>query len=151
MFLQILDEGFITDSKSDKIYFKHAIIIFTSNITSNINTIGFNQIQDKVILDKLKNILKIEFINRITHIIQFNELTKDNIKDIINKNILKIRKRLKQQDITINIDKNFVNKIIELSNYNLYGARNINTILESNIDNLVIDSILNNKKKVKIS
>ena len=151
LFLQILDEGFITDSKSDKIYFKHAIIIFTSNITSNINTIGFNQIQDKVILDKLKNILKIEFINRITHIIQFNELTKDNIKDIINKNILKIRKRLKQQDITINIDKNFVNKIIELSNYNLYGARNINTILESNIDNLVIDSILNNKKKVKIS
>lgn len=151
LFLQILDEGFITDSKSDKIYFKHAIIIFTSNITSNINTIGFNQIQDKVILDKLKNILKIEFINRITHIIQFNELTKDNIKDIINKNILEIRKRLKQQDITINIDKNFVNKIIELSNYNLYGARNINTILESNIDNLVIDSILNNKKKVKIS
>lgn len=151
LFLQILNEGFITDSKSDKIYFKHAIIIFTSNITSNINTIGFNQIQDKVILDKLKNILKIEFINRITHIIQFNELTKDNIKDIINKNILEIRKRLKQQDITINIDKNFVNKIIELSNYNLYGARNINTILESNIDNLVIDSILNNKKKVKIS
>ena len=151
LFLQILDEGFITDSKSDKIYFKHAIIIFTSNITSNINTIGFNQIQDKVILDKLKNILKIEFINRITHIIQFNELTKDNIKDIINKNILEIRKRLKQQDITINIDKNFVNKIIELSNYNLYGARNINTILENKIDNLVIDSILNNKKKIKIT
>ena len=151
LFLQILDEGFITDSKSDKIYFKHAIIIFTSNITSNINTIGFNQSQDKVILDKLKNILKIEFINRITHIIQFNELTKDNIKDIINKNILEIRKRLKQQDITINIDKNFVNKIIELSNYNLYGARNINTILENKIDNLVIDSILNNKKKIKIT
>lgn len=151
LFLQILDEGFITDSKSDKIYFKHAIIIFTSNITSNINTIGFNQSQDKVILDKLKNVLKIEFINRITHIIQFNELTKDNIKDIINKNILEIRKRLKQQDITINIDKNFVNKIIELSNYNLYGARNINTILENKIDNLVIDSILNNKKKIKIT
>lgn len=151
LFLQILDEGFITDSKSDKIYFKHAIIIFTSNITSNINTIGFNQSQDKVILDKLKNVLKIEFINRITHIIQFNELTRDNIKDIINKNILEIRKRLKQQDITINIDKNFVNKIIELSNYNLYGARNINTILENKIDNLVIDSILNNKKKIKIT
>ena len=151
LFLQILDEGFITDSKSDKIYFKHAIIIFTSNITSNINTIGFNQSQDKVILDKLKNVLKIEFINRITHIIQFNELTKDNIKDIINKNILEIRKRLKQQDITINIDKNFVNKIIELSNYNSYGARNINTILENKIDNLVIDSILNNKKKIKIT
>lgn len=151
LFLQILDEGFITDSKSDKIYFKHAIIIFTSNITSNINTIGFNQSQDKVILDKLKNVLKIEFINRITHIIQFNELTRDNIKDIINKNILEIRKRLKQQDITINIDKNFVNKIIELSNYNLYGARNINNILENKIDNLVIDSILNNKKKIKIS
>ncbi len=151
LFLQILDEGFITDSKNDKIYFKHAIIIFTSNITSNINTIGFNQSQDKVILDKLKNVLKIEFINRITHIIQFNELTRDNIKDIINKNILEIRKRLKQQDITINIDKNFVNKIIELSNYNLYGARNINTILENKIDNLVIDSILNNKKKIKIT
>lgn len=151
LFLQILDEGFITDSKNDKIYFKHAIIIFTSNITSNINTIGFNQSQDKVIPDKLKNVLKIEFINRITHIIQFNELTKDNIKDIINKNILEIRKRLKQQDITINIDKNFVNKIIELSNYNLYGARNINTILENKIDNLVIDSILNNKKKIKIT
>lgn len=151
LFLQILDEGFITDSKSDKIYFKHAIIIFTSNITSNINTIGFNQCQDKVILDKLKNVLKIEFINRITHIIQFNELTRDNIKDIINKNILEIRKRLKQQDITINIDKNFVNKIIELSNYNLYGARNINTILENKIDNLVIDSILNNKNKIKIT
>ena len=100
---------------------------------------------------KLQNVLKIEFINRVTHIIQFNELTKDNIKKIINKNIIKIKKRFKEQDITISIDKNFINKIVELSNYNLSGARNIKNLLENKIDNLVIDNIIKNNKKIKIS
>ncbi len=151
LFLQILDEGFITDSKGEKYYFNHTIIIMTSNITSNIDKIGFNQEKEKVIQDKLKNNLSQEFINRITNIIQFKELTRDNIKDIILKELKNIKTKLKENNITFNLNNSFIDKIINLSNYETMGARNISKLLEDEIDNLVIDSILNNKKRVKIS
>ena len=151
MFLQLLDEGFITTSTGEKVYFNNSIIIFTSNITTNTSMIGFNQDKEKVIKDKLTNILSIELLNRINHVIQFNKLTEDNIRCIIKNKIMNIKNKFKDYNIVINISNNFIDNIIKLSNYKEYGARKINKLLEEKIDDIVIDSILNNEKKVKIS
>ncbi len=151
LFLQLLDEGFITTSTGEKVYFNNSIIIFTSNITSNTSIIGFKQDKEKVIKDKLTNILSIELLNRINHVIQFNKLTEDNIRFIIKNKINNIKNKFKGYNIIINISNSFIDNIIKLSNYEEFGARKINKLLEEKIDDIVIDSILNNEKKVKIS
>lgn len=151
LFLQLLDEGFITTSTGEKVYFNNSIIIFTSNITSNTSIIGFNQDKEKVIKDKLTNILSIELLNRINHVIQFNKLTEDNIRFIIKNKINNIKNKFKDYNIIINISNSFIDNIIKLSNYEEFGARKINKLLEEKIDDIVMDSILNNEKKVKIS
>ncbi len=149
LFLQILDEGFITNSKDEKVYFNHTIIIMTSNITSNGETIGFNEDKSNI-KNKLTNVLSIEFLNRINHIIQFNDLTSDNIRLIIEKELTKVKKKFKDQDIKLQIDNNIINDIIKLVDYNLSGARSIRKIIEDKIDNIVIDNILNGVNKVTI-
>ncbi len=150
LFLQILDEGFITDSSSNKVYFNHAIIIMTSNITSNNKQIGFNENLKGSCEYKLDNVLSKEFIGRINHIIEFNKLDKDTITKIIKKEILEIKKKFKSQDIKLNIDNKIIEEILELANYKESGARNIKNILEAQIDNIVIDSILNGSREVNI-
>ena len=150
LFLQILDEGFITNSNSEKIYFNHTIIIMTSNITSSIQTIGFNQDKDKDIKNKLMEVLSTEFLNRINHIIVFNDLNEEVIKDIIKKEISKIKKKFMDQNFKLSISSKVIDDIIALSNYKIEGARGIKNLLEDKIDNLVIDSILEGSKKITI-
>ena len=149
LFLQILDEGFITNSSGEKVYFNHTIIFMTSNLTSNVKSIGFNQ-NNKVIKDKLEEGLSLEFINRINHIMQFNNLNEDIIKKIINKQVKLIKKKYANQDIILNISSTFINDILKLSNYETSGARNIKNLVEDKIDNLVIDNLLIGNKNIKI-
>ena len=121
----------------------------TSNLTSNIKSIGFNQ-NNKVIKDKLEEGLSLEFINRINHIMQFNNLNEDIIKKIINKQVKLIKKKYANQDIILNISSTFINDILKLSNYETSGARNIKNLVEDKIDNLVIDNLLIGNKNIKI-
>ena len=151
LFLQILDEGFITNSSHEKIYFNHTIIIMTSNNTSNINSIGFNNNKEYLVNNSLENTFSIEFLNRIDNIIYFNELNLNDIKLIINKEIKNIKNKYLKQNIDLNIDKNIIKEIIKLSNYKVYGARNIKRLLEDKIDSIAIDSLLNGNKSIYIS
>lgn len=148
LFLQILDEGFITNSNLEKIYFNHIIIIMTSNITSNNNTIGFNQENTYKIKNKLNDNLNKEFVNRINYIIQFNDIKIDIIKEIIKKEIYNIKKEFKKKGIKLIIDNKLVDEVIKTSNIELEGIRNIKKNLEEKIDNLVIDDILNGKSEL---
>lgn len=150
LFLQILDEGFIMSASHEKVYFNHTIIIMTSNITSNVKTIGFNEEKDFNVRNKLKEFLNIEFLNRINHIIQFNDLSKEIVKEIIQNELIKIKKKFKEQDIKLQIDTSVVNDILKLLDYETSGVRGVKKILEDKIDNIVIDNILNGINKVNI-
>ena len=150
LFLQILDEGFITNSNLEKIYFNHTIIIMTSNITSNINSIGFNQNENENIKNKLEEVFNLEFINRINHIIQFNDLNEDDIKKIIKKELNFVKNKFKSYEINLNFDNKIIEEILNLSKYQLTGARNIKRIIEDKVDNIVIDNILDGVKKINI-
>ena len=150
LFLQILDEGFITNSNLEKIYFNNCIIFLTSNRASNITSIGFDNNINNKIKDSLKNTFSIEFLNRINYVISFNELNKNTIEKIVNIKIKDVIKKFKEQKIDVLIQKNALNEIINLSEFKNCGARRINKLIEDKIDDIVIDNILHNNKKVLI-
>ena len=150
LFLQILDEGYITNSDLEKVYFNNCIIFMTCNTSSNINSIGFDNNKDIKIKEVLQNTFSKEILNRINYIVSFNDLNKDNIKKIVNIKIKEVILKFKKQKIDLSIQKNIVDDIINLSNYQEYGARKINKLIEDKIDDVVIDNILKGNKTVII-
>ena len=149
LFYQILDDGLIKDSKGNTIKFNNNIIIMTSNIGYEKNNVGFNNKAESTVLNELKNELSLPFVNRIDNIILFNHLTEENIRNII-KNKINVLKK-KYANVTIKIGKNVVNEIVELSNYYDFGARKVDKIIKSKLENVIIDSILDNKSTVFIT
>ena len=149
LFYQILDDGLIKDSKGNTIKFNNNIIIMTSNIGYEKNNVGFNNKAESTVLNELKNELSLPFVNRIDNIILFNHLTEENIRNII-KNKINVLKK-KYANVTIKISKNAVNEIVELSNYYDFGARKVDKIIKSKLENVIIDSILDNKSTVFIT
>lgn len=151
IFLQILDDGFLTDNMGCKVDFTNTIILLTSNIGTKIasetNQIGFvkndNDNKREIIEKELKNKFPPEFINRLTDIVYFNSLTDENLKEIIKLEINKLNKRL--QDIHFSIKYN--NKIIEyileyIRKDKEYGARPIIRAIQELIENKITDMLL---------
>lgn len=148
LFLQVMDNGKIKDSKGNYVRFDNITIIMTSNIGFDDISIGFRK-NDNKILTKLKEILGIPFINRIDNIIIFDELKEKDIKSLIEEKLFEIKRKYLNQ-IKFNIDKNVIDEILEESNYKEFGARKINKIIKDKIENQIIDKIIDNKKKIDI-
>lgn len=144
LFLSILDEGVIKDSMGNTINFNNVIIIMTSNIGFEKNTIGFNSNNT----NKLKEYFSIPFINRIDNIVIFNRLNKNIIEKLIHQKINKIKNKYK--DIKIKINKQVIDEIIKESSFNEFGARKIDKIIKNKIENIVIDNIINNNDYINI-
>ncbi|MBE6149188.1 MAG: ATP-dependent Clp protease ATP-binding subunit [Firmicutes bacterium] len=147
LFFQILDDGVIKDSKGNIVSFKNVVIIMTSNIGYNDINVGFNKNIDNT--SKLKEEFSIPFINRIDNIINFNYLNEDIIKEIIEEKIKIIKTKYK--NINIKINSTIIDEIIKLSNYREFGARKIDKIISDKIENIIIDEIINNKKRITIN
>jgi len=147
LFFQILDDGVIKDSKGNIVSFKNVVIIMTSNIGYNDINVGFNKNIDNT--SKLKEEFSIPFINRIDNIINFNYLNEDIIKKIKKKKIKIIKTKYK--NINIKINSTIIDEIIKLSNYREFGARKIDKIISDKIENIIIDEIINNKKRITIN
>ncbi len=148
LFLQILDNGKIKDSKGNYVKFNNITIIMTSNIGFEEKNIGFNKNENKI-MTKLKEQFSIPFINRIDNIIVFNDLKKEDIEQLIEQKIFNIKRKY-LKDITLKIDEKVINEIIEESNYKEYGARKIDKIIKDKIENQIIDKIIENKKTIDI-
>ena len=149
VFLSILDEGIIADSHGNKVNFKNTIIIMTSNINSEHDSIGFNQSIDND-ENNIRNILSTSFVNRINRICYFKNLDESDIRRIINKKIKELSSNYNKYHITITVNDEFVSELIEKSNYHVYGARRINKMINDKIDQIVIDNIVKGKKRVVI-
>jgi len=150
LFLQILDEGFITDSKGSRIRFDNTIIIMTSNIGYNKVTVGFEKSNENILTD-LKDFLSIEFINRIDNIIPFNKLSKNNIITIINNCLNKLKEKYEKKGIIISYNKKIIDELLVLSNYEELGARQISKVIKDNLENIIIDKILIGECKITIN
>ena len=149
LFLNILDEGMITDSHGNNVSFKNTMIIMTSNIKSNEDSIGFNHSKNKE--DDIRNILSTAFVNRINRICYFNSLNEENIRLIIKNKIKEILSKYKQYHIKVTVNNSLINDLVKESDYEYYGARRINKVLEDKMDNLIINSILQKGKKMVIN
>ena len=148
LFLQILDDGKIKDSKGSIVRFDNITIIMTSNIGFNEENIGFKKNENKVI-QKLKENFSIPFINRIDNILIFDKLKKEDIKKLINDKLIEIKRKY-LNNINLKIDDKVIESIIEESNYEEFGARKIDKIIKDKIENQIIDEIINKKEEIYI-
>lgn len=149
LFYQILDEGILKDSTGDNIYFDNTIIIMTSNIGFESNNIGFNN-TNKVELD-LKEYFPVPFVNRLDNILKFNYLDYENIKQIIKLKLSKLKNKYRKKGYIIKINNNVLEEIINMANYKEYGARKIEKIIKNDIESIIINEILDNKKIITIT
>ena len=154
VFLQIFDEGRLTESNGNVINCKNCVFIMTSNIGAKQAAelgggLGFVSDEDankKSIIEKqLKQKFAPEFLNRIDKIVYFNSLTDDNLKDIVKLEMNKFSKRLKEIKYNITYDESVVNYIHEEAiKQKEYGARPIIRLVQNNIEDLITDLILEN-------
>lgn len=159
--LQVLDEGFLTDNMGTKVDFRNTIVIMTSNVgaTESLNgrTIGFSgEDNGKELSEKaLKKKFPPEFINRVDEIVYFNNLTDENLRDIINLELNKVSERLKENDIIVTFDESINNLIFDkLSEEREYGARPVIRYIQRLVENRLADYILENnisKGKLRMS
>ncbi|MCK8624286.1 ATP-dependent Clp protease ATP-binding subunit [Apilactobacillus xinyiensis] len=152
-FLQILDDGRLTDSQGRVVSFKDTVIIMTSNAGSDIKetSVGFGAERTNStnsVINKLTNYFKPEFINRFDDIVEFNQLSKDNLKTIVDIMINNLNKMLSTQHISIELSDNAKNRIVELGYNPKMGARPLRRVIQEQIEDKVADYYLDKNEKV---
>lgn len=138
---QILDDGMITDAKNNTINLNHNIIIMTSNIGFEETKVGFNQEVSPNMTSNLKQKFPPSLINRIDNILVFKNINEENITKIIKKKLNSLQDKYKEFKYTNNLIKD----IIKESDYQEYGARKAEKIINDKVENIIIDKLLNNK------
>ena len=158
--LQVLDEGRLTDSQGNTVNFENTIIIMTSNAgsTSNTNSIGFgatSEAKRNKILDSLREIFRPEFLNRIDEIVVFEQLSKEQLLQIVNLMLSETAKVLQDKDITMEVSAEAKEFILQQGTDLKYGARPlrraIQRYIEDEISDLILKSELKNGQKITIT
>ena len=155
IFLQVFDEGFLTDNSGQKVDFKNTIIILTSNAGAKAASdfgkgIGFTENEDKnakkILMKKLKNRFPPEFLNRLDDIIYFNKLSDDNMKEIVKLELGKLQDRAEEIGHKVEYDDSAVNHILEnIKDESEFGARPIIRAIENEYEDKITDMILTNE------
>jgi ATP-dependent Clp protease ATP-binding subunit ClpB len=151
--LQVLDDGRLTDNKGRVVNFKNAIIIMTSNVSSQIIQENMAKLTDKnrqeilektkdQVFDLLKNSIPPEFLNRIDDVIMFTPLTKKEITEIVRLQFNRIAAMLRENEIEVAISEDAVQWIADKGYDPQYGARPIKRLLEKNIVSELSTAIL---------
>ena len=158
LFLQMLDDGHMTDSHGRKVSFKNCIILMTSNVGTKLvkdfgSGVGFNtksksnrQNDDiKAILEKeLKKKFAPEFINRLDEIIYFRDLEKEDILKIVELELNKTIKRASELGFNLNISEEMKSHLIEVGYDPQYGARPLKRAIQQWIDDPITEYIIDN-------
>lgn len=147
LFLQVFDEGHITDGQGRKVIFTNTIIICTSNAGADVI---FEKVQSgqKIQKDQVfaalfqKGIFKPEFINRFDAAVFFNSLTREDLLHIAELNLQGLAKNLKEKDIDFTITEALKEKIVQLSYKPEFGAREMRRVIQDNVENAVAQALL---------
>ena len=157
MLLQVLDDGFLTDSLGRKINFQNTIIIMTSNIGARQvkdfgNGLGFetssqraqsSEIEKGVIQKELKKTFSPEFLNRVDDIVIFNNLEKKHIRKIVDIELIKLINRIIKLGYKIEISNSARDYITEKGYDSKYGARPLNRAIQKYVEDLVAENVVN--------
>ena len=158
LLLQVLDEGFLTDSKGRKVDFRNTIIIMTSNLGSRTlfdsKSVGFNA--DKVdqakarrakVEQAIKQFFRPEFLNRIDETIIFDELTKKQLRDIVTLLTHKLVVRLQKKGITLKISRAALDKIVQDGYDPENGARPLRRAIQNDIEDKLSEMLITGEVK----
>lgn len=150
LFLQILEDGRLTDSQGRVVNFSNTIIIMTSNVGSNINRnmIGFgdkNKQNKEVTLEALKEAFRPEFLNRIDEIISFNQLDNKDLISILDIFLSEVQELLSDRNITMKLTKKAKEYLIKKGTNLEYGARPLKRTVQKEITDNLTDQILEGK------
>ena len=146
MFLQIMEDGHLTDSHGRTVSFKDTVIIMTSNAGTGVNTasVGFNPDKHESVstLDNLSDYFKPEFLNRFDSIINFNALTEDNLIEIVDLMLAELQETVEENDISITITDEAKRELARLGYDKRFGARPLRRVIQDKIEDQLTDLIL---------
>ena len=156
--LQILDDGRLTDSQGNTVNFENTIIIMTSNAGSNLNTnsIGFGggMVNNNNIMNALKETFRPEFLNRVDEIVIFDQLSENELMQIVELMLNDTRKALSDKNITMNITDDAKKFLLRKGTDIKYGARPlrraIQRYLEDELSDMILKSELQNGMTVNV-
>jgi len=155
LFLQILDDGRLTDGEGNTVNFENTVIIFTSNIgseyiSSNKREVGlgdFGKTLDDVEIEKLvntelKNFFKPEFLNRLDNIIVFHKLSKEDINAILDLHMHNLQGRLAKKGLELTVTPEARKYLVEKGFDPIYGARPLRRFIENEVENAIAEEII---------
>ncbi|WP_261059421.1 ATP-dependent Clp protease ATP-binding subunit [Streptococcus mitis] len=149
MFLQVLDDGRLTDGQGRTVSFKDAIIIMTSNAGTGKAeaSVGFGAAREgrtNSVLGELGNFFSPEFMNRFDGIIEFKALSKDNLLQIVELMLADVNKRLSSNNIHLNVTDKVKEKLVDLGYDPKMGARPLRRTIQDYIEDEITDYYLEN-------
>ncbi len=147
IFLQILDDGRVTDAQGHKVDFKNAIIIMTSNIGSQyiLDVAGDNAHYDEMrrrVMEAMRNSFRPEFLNRIDEIIIFHGLDKKELRQIVLLQVERLRQRLSDRKISLKLSDAALDFLAEVGYDPVYGARPLKRAIQRELETQIAKSIL---------
>ncbi len=161
MLLQVLDDGYLTDSLGRKVNFQNTIIIMTSNLGArqlkDFGTgVGFetkskkeqsNEIEKSIIEKELKKTFTPEFLNRIDEVIIFNNLEKKDIREIVDIELTKVIERVNSIGYKLEVKSNAKDFLTDKGYDKKYGARPLNRAIQKYIEDLIAENVVSNQIK----
>ena len=160
MLLQIMEEGKLSDARGRKVDFRNTIIVMTSNIGADLikrqTRLGFATRHDettdtqrdyeemrKKLLDELKRLFRPEFLNRVDSVVVFQALSRENIAQIVDLELSKVRMRLVEYDMGLETTEAAKALLASEGYSEEYGARPLRRVIQSRIEDRLSDAILN--------
>ena len=152
MFLQVLDDGRLTDGQGRTVSFKDAIIIMTSNAGTGKAeaSVGFGAAREgrtNSVLGELGNFFSPEFMNRFDGIIEFKPLSKDNLLQIVELMLADVNKRLSSNNIHLDVTDKVKEKLVDLGYDPKMGARPLRRTIQDYIEDAITDYYLENSSE----
>ncbi|MCA0989109.1 ATP-dependent Clp protease ATP-binding subunit [Guptibacillus algicola] len=155
MFLQILDDGRLTDSGGRTVSFKDTVIIMTSNAGSSERriTVGFESADSYTdVMESLSSYFRPEFLNRFDSIVSFKSLEKESLVTIVDLMIEDLEESLIDQQITLQVTEDAKSKLAELGYNPQFGARPLRRVIEEHVEDGIADLLVDegNVTSVKV-
>jgi ATP-dependent Clp protease ATP-binding subunit ClpC len=153
MLLQIMEEGRLTDSFGRHIDFRNVVLIMTSNIGANLiknsTGLGFgkgaqsgtDKMKD-MIMGEVERHFRPEFINRLDEIVIFNQLGRDDMQRIVENELAKVNKRVKQKGHLLEVDQSVIDWLIQKSFHEDFGARPLKRGIEKHLEDPLSEQVL---------
>ncbi len=158
LLLQVLDEGFLTDSKGKKVDFRNTIIIMTSNLGSRSlqedKTVGFaadnadkNKLQQEKVTAAVKQFFRPEFLNRIDETVVFDSLTKKQLREIVSLMTGHLVDRLAKKDVTLKISPAALDVLAKDGFDPEMGARPLRRAIQHELEDVIAEDLISEKIK----